>query len=77
MPGLIIILNRFLASRFAFRDAVLSTRLVKAEIVSPYRGILINTGLGNPTETLARTLGNRRVLRLVKGCLIFTVLIRG
>ena len=26
-------------------------RLVKAEIVSPYSGILINTGVGNPTVT--------------------------
>ena len=32
-----------------YREAVLSVRLVKVEIVSPYREILINTGMGNPT----------------------------
>ena len=52
------------------------TRLVKAEIVSLYCGIFINTGLGNPTVPFARLLGNRRVLRLVGGCLIFTAYIR-
>ena len=31
-----------------FREAVLLARLVEAEIVSPYHGILINTGVGNP-----------------------------
>ena len=33
----------------AFREAVSLARLVKAEIVAPYSGILINTGMGNPT----------------------------
>ena len=63
--GLIIISNRFYppASRFEARSSL--TRLVEAEIVSPYCGILINTGLGNPTVPFARPLGNRRVLRLV------------
>ena len=46
---LVIISNHFLAFRSMFQDAVLLARLVKAEIVSPYCGILINTGLGNPT----------------------------
>ena len=32
-------------------------RLVKAEIVSPYYGILINTGVGDPTVPFARPLG--------------------
>ena len=32
-------------------------RLVKAEIVSPYRGILINAGMGNPTVSFIRPLG--------------------
>ena len=40
-------------------------RLVKAEIVSPYCGILINTGVGNPTVPSIRPLGNKRVLRRV------------
>ena len=38
------------------------TRLVKAEIVSPYHGILINTGTGNPTVP-SWHLGNKRVYR--------------
>ena len=33
----------------AFSEAVSLAHLVKAEIVSPYSGILINTGVGNPT----------------------------
>ena len=33
----------------AFSEAVSLARLVKAEIVSPYSRILINTGVGNPT----------------------------
>ena len=32
----------------AFSKAVSLARLVKAEIVSPYYGILIDTGVGNP-----------------------------
>ena len=32
-------------------------RLVEAEIVSPYCGILINVGVGNPTVSFARPLG--------------------
>ena len=32
----------------AFSEAVSLARLVKAEIVSPYSGNLINTGVGNP-----------------------------
>ena len=36
----------------AFSEAVSLARLVKAEIVSPYHEILINTGVGNPTAPL-------------------------
>ena len=36
----------------AFSEAVSLARLVKAEIVSPYSGILINMGVGNPTVPL-------------------------
>ena len=32
-------------------------RPVKAEIVSPYRGILINVGMGNPTVPFTQALG--------------------
>ena len=39
-------------------------RLVKAEIVSPYCGILINTGVGNPAIPLERFLKNRQAFRL-------------
>ena len=38
----------------AFNEVVSLARLVKAEIVSPYSGILINTGVGNPTVPLVR-----------------------
>ena len=42
--------NRFFTtSHSAHCKAVSLTRLVKAEIMSPYDGILINTGVGNPT----------------------------
>ena len=37
-------------------------RLVKAEIVSPYRGILINTGMGNPTVPSIMAHGNQAIL---------------
>ena len=41
--------NRFFTtSHSAHCEAVSLTRLVKAEIMSPYHGILINTGMGNP-----------------------------
>ena len=41
----------------AFSEAVSLARLVKAEIMSPYLGILINTGMGNPTVPLIMALG--------------------
>ena len=40
-----------------YREAVLLARLVEAEIVSPYSGILINTGVGNPIVPLIMALG--------------------
>ena len=43
------------ASRF--NTQLQSTRLVKAEIMSPYCGILINTSFGNITVLFARPLG--------------------
>ena len=39
-------------------------RLVEAEIVSSYCGILVNTSVGNPTVPLGRFLKNRQVFRL-------------
>ena len=39
----------FFSTSTAHIEAVFLTRLVKPEIVSPYHGILINTGMGNPT----------------------------
>ena len=45
-------------------------RLVEAEIVSPYHGILINTSVGNPTVPLGRFLRNRQVFRLRRRRLI-------
>ena len=41
----------------AFSEAVPLARLVEAEIVSLYSGILINTGVGNPTAPLTAALG--------------------
>ena len=40
-----------------FQDVVLLAHLVEAEIVSPYCGILINTGVGNPTVPFTQPLG--------------------
>ena len=40
-----------------FREAVSLARLVEAEIVSPYYGILINTDMGNPTVPSITALG--------------------
>ena len=39
-----------------FSEAVSLARLVEAEIVSSYSGILINTGVGNPTVPFGMTL---------------------
>ena len=36
---------------------LLLARLVEAEIVSPYCGLFINAGVGNPTAPFARPLG--------------------
>ena len=36
----------------AFSEVVSLARLVEVEIVYPYSGILINTGMGNPTVPL-------------------------
>ena len=41
----------------AFSEAVSLERLVKAEIVFPYSGILIDMGVGNPTAPLLTVLG--------------------
>ena len=60
-----------------FQDAVLLACLVEAEIVSPYYGIFINTGVGNPTAPLVRFLGNRQVLRLMRRRSIFITFIKG
>ena len=45
-----------------FSEAVSLARLVKVEIVSPYSGILINTGVGKPTAPLIMALRDKRVL---------------
>ena len=47
----------FLTSYRTYREAVLLARLVKAEIVSPYHGVLINTGVGNPNMPSIMALG--------------------
>ena len=47
--GPVNIRTAFLNQLRTYREAVFLARLVEAEIVSPYHGILINTGAGNPT----------------------------
>ena len=50
--------NRFpTTSHSAYCEAVSLTRLVKAEIMSPYYGISINMGMGNPTAQSIVALG--------------------
>ena len=51
----------FSTSYCTYCETIFLACLVEAEIVSPYHGILINTGVGNPTAPLARRLGNKRV----------------
>ena len=56
-------LNRFHTTSYnTYHEAVSVTHLVKVEIVSPYYGILINTGVGNPTAPSIAALGDKRVL---------------
>ena len=57
LHGPVIIRTAFLNQLRTYREAVFLARLVKAEIMSPYSGILINTGVGNPTAPLIATLG--------------------
>ena len=52
----------FKTSYCTYCEAVFLARLVEPEIVSPYHGILINTGVGNPTAPLITALGDKRVL---------------
>ena len=52
--------NRFHTTSYnAYHEAVSVTRLVKAEIMSPYYGILINAGMGNLTMPLTVALGKQ------------------
>ena len=63
-PQSVYYLNRFsTTSHSAHREAVSSARLVEAEIMSPYHGILINTGMGRAWEIsdLQRASGGRTV----------------
>ena len=54
--------NRFHTTSYnAYHEAVSVTRLVKAEIVSPYYGILINTSMGNPTVPLTMALAKQAI----------------
>ena len=55
--GPVIIRTVFLNQHCTYREAIFLTRLVKAEVVSPYHGILINTDVGNPTAPSITTLG--------------------
>ena len=55
--GPVIIGTDFLNQHRTYREVVSLARLVEAEIVSPYSGILINTGVGNRTVPLITALG--------------------
>ena len=46
----------------AYYEAVSLTRLVEADIVSPYHGILINIGMGNLITPLIVALGKQAIL---------------
>ena len=58
----VIIRTVFLNQHRTYREAVFLARLVEAEIVSPYHGILINTGMGNLTMPLIVALGKQAIL---------------
>ena len=47
----------FLSAVARFKMRFPLARLVKAEIVSPYCGIFINAGVGNPTVPFTQPLG--------------------
>ena len=47
----------FSTSYYTYCEAVFVARLVEAAIVSPYHGILVNMGVGNPTAPSIMTLG--------------------
>ena len=66
----------FSTSYFTYREVVSLARLVEAESVSPYPGILINTDVGNPTAPLI-TLGDKRVLPGWWGHVVASAHIRG
>ena len=55
--GPAIIRTVFLQPAPHITRGIFLTRLVKAEIVSPYYGNLINTGVGNPTAPSIAALG--------------------
>ena len=61
----------------ALCEAVSLARLVKAEIVSPYSRILVNTGVGNPTAPLITALGDKQVLPGRWGHVVAPTHIRG
>ena len=61
--GPVIIRTVFLNQHCTYCETVFLTDLVEAENVSPYHGILINTGMGNPTAPSKRRLGNKQVYR--------------
>ena len=61
----------------AFRKVVSLARLVKAEIVSPYSGILINTGVGNPTAPFTTALGRKASFTRLVGMHVFVCPYKG
>ena len=70
--------NRFHTTSYhTYHEAVSVTRVVKAEIVSPYYGILINTGMGSQTAPLIAASGEQAgSTRQVGGAKAFTASIK-
>ena len=77
MPRPSLYSNCFTSHLSAFSKAVSLARLVKAEIVSPYSGILINTGVGNPTVPVGTSpLSKASPKRSWGGLLVFNLFIK-
>ena len=75
--GIFIISKRFFGLPLSrFKAQLLLTRLVKAEIMPPYYGILINTVLGIPTVPFRTTPWELASFQVRGGRMIFTAFIK-
>ena len=77
MPRPSLYSNRFTSHLSAFSEAVSLARLVKEEIVSPYSGILINMGVGNPVVPVGTPPPSKASLERSRGrLLVFNLFIK-